>query len=306
VSELEAFLDQPDDKTSLVDLKDFHDQIEQRLDFILREEHGLRIESAMRTCVFSGGKRLRPKLVMVTARTLGADPARALDLACAVEMVHGASLILDDLPCMDNAAERRGAPACHLTFGEDIAILAAVTLITRAFQVVTDAPHIADSTKVEICSLLSDALGVKGLAAGQESDLRDMQPSADMDAVTEMEHNKTGILFEVCLQAAGLVAEATKERIQALKKFGYHLGLAFQIFDDLLDALGSREKTGKDHNQDSGRSTFATVMSSSDAEAHAFAQLQSSLAVLESAGIHSRPLMTLVKVVFSQYKQQIA
>lgn len=303
---IQTLLDQPDNQDILDGLADFHGKIEQRLQVLLNPKQGLRLEQAMHRCIFAGGKRLRPKLTLMTAKVLGLDPEQALDPACAIEMFHTASLVLDDLPCMDNANERRGAPTCHLSFGEDIAILAAVTLITKAFDVLAASEHVASATKVKICSLLSGALGVQGLAAGQETDLRDMDSCNNLDAMAAMERNKTSALFEAAMQTAGFLASADEDKMQALQGFGRHLGLAFQIFDDLLDQLGSVDKTGKDHKQDEGRTTFATIVSASDAEACALKELDQSLEALENSNISTHELTTLIKTVFSQYRSQLS
>lgn len=272
---------------------------------MLLPDDGLRLARAMNACIFNGGKRLRPKLVLLATQALGIDAERALHPACALEMVHTASLILDDLPCMDDAAQRRGAPACHITFGEDIALLAAVTLITESFRVINISSDLTAPQKVQICTIVSAALGVQGLAAGQESDLRDMVSCNDVSAMEQMEHNKTSALFVACMQIAGILAGADKPLMQALQDFGKHLGLAFQIFDDLLDNFGTAGSTGKDHRQDEGRATFATVLSPSDAEAKAKSELQHSLRKLQDAGVKADQFDVLVGALFHNYQQGI-
>jgi geranylgeranyl diphosphate synthase type II len=130
-------------------------------------EGGMALTDAMAYSLLAGGKRLRPVLTVLTARILGADPAAALDPACAVEMIHTASLILDDLPCMDNALLRRGRPANHRVFGEDVANLAAVSLLSEAFGVLSRAPGLTPVIRCQLVELLADAVGPGGLADGQ-------------------------------------------------------------------------------------------------------------------------------------------
>lgn len=279
--------------------------VEQCLVSLVRQKQELRLEKAIQNCMLSGGKRLRPVLTLVAAESLGVSVERALRPACAIEMIHTASLVLDDLPCMDDAKMRRGAPACHLAFGEDIAILAAVTLITEAFQVVAGSPTLVDAEKVQICSIISDTLGVHGLAAGQERDLRDMTACTDITEVKAMEHNKTCALFVTCVRIAGVLGGLTDTAAASLWKFGKHLGFAFQIFDDLLDRLGSVSSTGKDHKQDEGRATFVTLMSLSEAEILALEELQKGLAALEEVGMRNECVNSLIEALFEGYRAQL-
>lgn len=279
--------------------------VEQCLVSLVQQKQDLRLEKAIQHCMFSGGKRLRPVLTLVAAEALGVSAARALRPACTIEMIHTASLVLDDLPCMDDAKVRRGAPACHLAFGEDIAILAAVTLITEAFQVVAGSSALVDAEKVKICSIISDTLGVHGLAAGQERDLRDMIACTDIAEVKAMEHNKTCALFVTCMRIAGVLGGLTDTAAASFWKFGKHLGCAFQIFDDLLDRLGSVSSTGKDHKQDEGRATFVTLMSRAEAETLALAELQKGLAVLDAVGMRSECVNSLIETLFESYRAQL-
>lgn len=280
-------------------------QVEERLDALMRAEEGLRLEQAMRHCLISGGKRLRPLLVLVAAQSLKVSAARVMDVACAIEMVHSASLILDDLPCMDDASLRRGTATCHVKFGEDIAILAAVTLITRAFKVVAVAELLNDAEKVAISDILADALGSKGLAGGQEQDLRDMADCVDADALTTMEERKTSALFVACMRSVAIIGATDDAASKALADFGAHLGLAFQIFDDLLDKLGTAESTGKDHAQDESRTTFVNILTPQEAELRACAELEESLRALQSAGVVTDSIESLVRSLFASYAAQI-
>lgn len=280
-------------------------QVEARLDELMKAEEGLRLEQAMRHCLFAGGKRLRPLLVLVTAQSLQVSAAQVMDVACAIEMVHSASLILDDLPCMDDASLRRGAASCHVEFGEDIAILAAVTLITRAFKVVAGAATLGADEKVAISDVLADALGSKGLAGGQEQDLRDMTDCADMDAVTTMEKRKTSALFVACMRSIAIMSAASVDAARALADFGIHLGLAFQIFDDLLDQLGTSESTGKDHAQDESRATFGNILKPEQAEQRARSELAASLQALKAAGVTTLAIESLVQSLFASYADQV-
>ena len=295
----------PIPKWHLKHLARLKQQIEVHLNGLVQAQEGLRLEDAIRHCLFAGGKRLRPLLVLMAAESLGVRAARAIDVACAIEMVHSASLILDDLPCMDDANQRRGAATCHLVYGEDIAILAAVTLITSAFKVVAMAATLTAEEKVAVSDILADALGTKGLSGGQEQDLRDMTNEVDEAALKEMEGRKTCALFVACMRAVAIIGGQKPEAVQALSEFGAHLGLAFQIFDDLLDQLGTTQSTGKDHAQDENRSTYVTILNPKEAEARALQELEASFRALDRAGINSEPLQLLAGSLLESFTAQV-
>jgi geranylgeranyl diphosphate synthase type II len=218
------------------------------------------LTEAMRAAVIGAGKRLRPVLLISIARELGYDAPALLDLACAVEMVHAASLILDDLPCMDDAAMRRGAPALHRRFGEDIAVLASVALLSHAFDLVASAPDMPALIRTRLVAVLSQAIGTQGLAKGQFDDLRGAseQSSAAIAMTNDM---KTGALLGVAVDMAAIVAQTSDKTTQHLRAFASATGQAFQIRDDLLDA-GALEDAfiGKDTGQDEGKATLLSTL----------------------------------------------
>lgn len=193
-----------------------------------------RLHAAMRYALLSPGKRIRPVLALLTAEQLGCAAGRALAPACALEMVHAASLVLDDLPCMDDSDTRRGQPSVHVRYGEDLAVLAGVALLNEAFAVIAGAPQIPDSARVQMIALLSRTVGMNGLVGGQESDLSDWsQPS--LGALSQMHDRKTGVLFVASVEMGALAAGAGPDEMQALRAFARELGLAYQALDDLQD-----------------------------------------------------------------------
>ena len=192
-----------------------------------------RLGAAMSYALSTPGKRLRPLIALLVADELGADLDAALDPACAVEMVHAASLVLDDLPCMDDAPARRGLPSTHARFGEATAVLAAVALLNQAFAVVGGCEAIPQPARLEMIQALTAAIGRKGLAGGQESDLRG---GGSLAAVRETHHRKTGVLFMAAAEIGGLAGGATVAERLALERFAAELGLAFQARDDMADA----------------------------------------------------------------------
>lgn len=221
-------------------------------------EHDL-VCSAMREGALAPGKRVRPLLLLLTARDLGYEGAQQglIDLACAVEMVHAASLVLDDIPCMDDAQMRRGRPTIHRQFGESVAILAAVALLSRAFGVIAGAQGLSSQCKTQAVAELSAAVGLQGLVQGQFLDLSECARARSPEAIIATNQLKTSMLFDATLQMAAIAASASPQVREKLRCFARDLGQAFQLLDDLADGLGS---TGKDINQDAGKSTLVAML----------------------------------------------
>ena len=199
------------------------------------------VAAAIADSLFAPAKRLRPILGLMVAEALGADPGRVLPAACAVEMVHNASLVLDDLPCMDHATVRRGRPAIHLLHGEANAVLAAIALLNRAFEVLAEgwAGGPDPAARVDMARELAGAVGLSGMVAGQAQDLALRGRRLDAATVTFIDARKTGALFvagaALCARAVG----ATAAERDALVAYAKNLGLAFQAVDDLIDASGA-------------------------------------------------------------------
>ena len=233
----------------------------------------LKLSSAMRYSLLAPGKRMRPVLVMLLAEAAGRDPTDLIDVACAVEMVHTASLVLDDLPCMDDAALRRGRETTHRRYGEAVSILAAISLLTRGFELVSAARTISPEARSEIGGVLGRAVGPEGLSAGQEIDIaggamiaahRDGRGGLDMGDVSRSHALKTGALFSAAVDAAALGSGVSPADREALARFARHLGLAFQALDDLLD-LASEAETGKDVARDGERPSIVTLFGEKEA-----------------------------------------
>ncbi len=300
----EAKADSPDYPQQFAGIRN---QIERRLSEIAPTVSGSapRLKKSIRYSLLDGGKRLRPLITVLTAEALGGRAAAAIDAACAIEMVHTASLMIDDLPCMDDATQRRGKPANHVAHGEDITILGAISLISDAFGLISRDPGLAPAVKMDLVNALSQSIGVDGLCAGQERDLRDINQEADAEALAQLQYQKTGALFVVCLEAGARVAGLERDALNPLRAFGTHAGLAFQILDDLLDAVGHSAVTGKDQQADSGKQTYAAIMSHDEAEARADQELSDALAALEPAGINSEPFAAFLNLVLQAYQGQV-
>lgn len=202
---------------------------------------GARLNEALRYAVFPGGKRMRPMLALLGARVCGAGAEGAVPAACATEFLHASSLIFDDLPAMDDADVRRGRPALHLVFGEDIALLAGLALLNQAYAIFGRSP--------ELMGEAARCIGVNGMIGGQAADLEFCGAGgATGDCVSR--NQKTTALMRLTLTAGALACEAPEEDVRALARCGECLGSAYQIYDDLLDEWGRREFTGKPERQD--------------------------------------------------------
>ena len=208
------------------------------------------VAEAMRYTALSPGKRIRPIVLLAVAESYSAPPSRLLPCACALEMVHACSLILDDLPCMDDAELRRGRPTSHRVYGEDRAILAAFGLLNLAFGIVSGDPSVPEGMQPELASLLSEALGTRGLIGGQALDLAPTVAGRDLHALEQIHSRKTGSLFIASVEMGALLGKAPEAERQALILFAKNLGLAYQIVDDLLDATSDAAVTGKDSHSD--------------------------------------------------------
>ena len=221
------------------------------------------LAKAMRTSALSAGKRMRPLLVMLVARDLGCASPALIDVACSVELVHAASLILDDLPCMDDASLRRGKPAIHVQFGEDVAILASVALLSRAFGVLSQAQDIQPATRARLVATLAQTVGEQGLVRGQFEDLHGGARSPEAIATTN--ELKTGLLLGVAVDMAAIICHASEEVAQQLRAFALAAGQAFQIKDDFLDGKDSAV-TGKDSGKDVGKATLINTLGRDEAK----------------------------------------
>jgi geranylgeranyl diphosphate synthase type II len=196
---------------------------------------------------------------MLSAVHFGGRELAALDFGCALEMVHAASLILDDLPCMDDGAVRRGQPTLHRRFGEDAAVLSAVALLNHAYAVIAGDDCLGAETRLRLNMMLARAVGFGGLAAGQMRDLRDAASTRDEASLTSLNHEKTGVLFVAAVEGGAVIAGADSAACRSARSFAERLGFAFQLWDDLQDETSTREVTGKDVLQDQDRVTFVTL-----------------------------------------------
>jgi geranylgeranyl diphosphate synthase type II len=259
------------------------------------------VEAAIGTSLFAPAKRLRPILTLLVAELLRGDPAMVLPAGCAIEMVHTASLILDDLPSMDDARTRRGRPTCHVVHGEATAILAAFALMNRAFEILAQGwdggPEPVLRTR--IARDLAQAVGLDGMIAGQSADLEMTDRTIDFSTLEFIHSRKTGALFMASAALGAVAARAPAADIAAVVAYAKNLGLAFQIVDDLIDVVGGSE-AGKDVGQDLKKTTFVSFSGVEGARSLAEELIAASVAALEPFGRRARPLRDLARYVVSR------
>lgn len=245
-------------------LESYSDLVDSRLEVLLegQEKAVQDLTDAMRYSTMIGGKRIRPVLVLEFCRVCGGDPDHALDLACALEMIHTSSLIHDDMPCMDNDDMRRGQPSCHKKFGENTALLAGDALEAYAFEVAAGADLPAKAV-VEAVKLLAKATGPYGMLGGQIMDVEnESRDDVALDRLEATHQKKTGALIRVACELGCIAAGASKELRKAAVEYGKNLGLAFQVCDDILDVTGNELLLGKPvgSDEEEEKATYVTLL----------------------------------------------
>jgi geranylgeranyl pyrophosphate synthase len=260
------------------------------------------VQAAVQDSLYAPAKRLRPIVSLMVAEVLRADPGAVLPAGCAIEMVHTASLILDDLPSMDDARTRRGRPACHVAHGEATAILAAFALLNRAFEILaegwTDGPDAA--VRGALARELSRAVGLDGMIAGQAADLAATSREVTFGTLEYIHSRKTGALFMASAGIGAAAARATATEAAALAAYAKNVGLAFQIVDDLIDVTGRPAEAGKDVGQDLKKTTFVSFSGTEGARQLAEELIQASQDALQGFGPRARPLQELARYVVAR------
>ncbi len=220
------------------------------------------IHKAMRYSLFAGGKRLRPALCLAAADACGGSHQDALPLACAVECIHTYSLIHDDLPAMDNDDFRRGKPTNHKVFGEGIAVLAGDALLTQAFEIAAKAKGWARYPHQTLILEIAEAAGSLQLIAGQVVDLESEGKKISAKDLRYIHERKTSALLRCSVRLGGMSANCSPAQLEALGNFGYYVGLAFQVIDDILDITQTSEKLGKTAGKDqkAQKATYPSIV----------------------------------------------
>ena len=232
------------------------------LNFLKRQSKSLLV-SPMKYGAISGGKKIRSTIIFDTGKIFGLREKKLLNICAAVECIHSYSLIHDDLPCMDDDDIRRGKPSAHIKFGEATAVLAGNSLLTLAFEIISDKKNLLTlKHKNEIITLLSNCAGHTGIAGGQELDLKFENKKKSFNQIIDMQRKKTGKLFNFCLQSAAIVANKNIKVKLAYGEIGEDIGLLFQLSDDFLDVKGLKKLVGKPIKKDrkKGKSTLISLM----------------------------------------------
>jgi farnesyl diphosphate synthase len=273
--------------------------VDATLDALLPPPKGrqARVQEAMRYAIQAGGKRLRPFLVLQSARLFAVPDVRALRVGAAIESLHTYSLVHDDLPCMDDDDLRRGRPTTHIAFDEMTAVLAGDALLTIAFDFLSNAAtHPNAEVRCSLIARLADASGHSGMIGGQIIDML-ADASFGVEDVIDLQRRKTGQLFEFSCEAGPILGEASGQDRARLKAYAEEMGVVFQITDDLLDVTSTAEKTGKAVGKDAeaGKQTLVTLLGIDGARAEAQRRAQ---AAVDALGSHAARAPSLVALPF--------
>lgn len=234
------------------------------------------LKEAMAYSLKAGGKRIRPMLLFAALETYGQKAEKGLDAACALEMIHTYSLIHDDLPAMDNDDLRRGKPTNHKVFGEATAILAGDALLTYAFEIIARSDVYSPEQAVQLIRMLSVAAGPAGMVGGQAADMEGEKKTLSLAELEYIHHHKTGRLLAFSVMAGALIGGADKAETALLETYARHIGLAFQIRDDILDVEGTEEEIGKPIGSDESneKSTYPVLLTMDGAKKKLSEELQ--------------------------------
>ena len=232
------------------------------INFINKQKNSLLV-APMKYGVISGGKKIRSTLILDFGKILRVNEKKLISICAAVECIHSYSLIHDDLPCMDNDSFRRGKPSTHKKYGEATAVLAGNSLLTLAFEIISDKKnHLRSDHKIKIINLLSNCSGHTGIAGGQELDLKFENKRKKTSQILNMQRKKTGKLFNFCLQSVAIIANKNNFEKKVFGVIGEDIGLLFQLADDFLDIKGSKKLIGKSIKKDNkkGKSTLIKLI----------------------------------------------
>ncbi len=258
------------------------------------------IHAAMHYSVLAGGKRLRPILVIAAAEAVGGDRRTVLPFAVAAELIHTYTLIHDDLPALDNDDFRRGKQTNHKVFGEAIAILAGDALLTQAFILMTHTALMEDIPERQVLKAthdMAEALGSRGMIGGQVVDIESEGKPIDAESIEYIHIYKTGHLIRACIRSGAILSGASPSQLNSLSRYGAHIGLAFQIIDDILDITGDEDVLGKDVGSDQGKekATFPALYGLEESKKKAEQLVEESINCLEQFDGRAEPLREIAR-----------
>lgn len=289
----------------LLALKAASARVETALDHALPAAPGpsplARLVEAMRYAVLGPGKRVRPFLVYASGELADADAATLDAPACALEMIHAYSLVHDDLPAMDDDDLRRGRPTCHRAFDEATAILVGDALQARAFELLAEAPGLAEKTRIAMITTLARAAGHQGMVGGQAIDLAAIGQQPGLAALERMHRMKTGALIEAAVILGALAGNADEAMLRRLTRYARAIGLAFQVRDDILDVTADSQTLGKTQGKDAARDkpTYVSLLGLDAAQALAGELRDEALAALDGLS-RAEPLRLLARYIIER------
>ena len=272
------------------------------LEFLKKQKKSLLL-APMKYGVISGGKKIRSKVIMDSGKIFNINEKKLISLCAAVECIHSYSLIHDDLPCMDNDSFRRGKLSTHKKFGEATAVLAGNSLLTLAFEIISNKKNsLSQKQKNEIVSLLANFSGHTGIAGGQELDLKFENKKKNINQILDMQRKKTGKLFNFCLQSVAIVANKNEKEKKFMGTLGEEIGLLFQLTDDFLDIRGSQHLVGKPIKKDrkKGKSTLISLMGHKKAFNYAVKLKKNILLKLKKRGRNTNSLIDTIEFILGR------
>ena len=278
-------------------------KIDQFLIKFLKKQQSSLLVKPMKYGVISGGKKIRSTIIFDAGKIFNISEKKLINICAAVECIHSYSLIHDDLPCMDNDTIRRGKPATHIKFGQASAVLAGSSLLTLAFEIITDEKYLlSPKAKNEIIKFLSSCSGHTGIAGGQELDLKFENKKKGINQIIDMQKKKTGKLFNFCLYAVGVVAKKNTKDKLFLSNLGEEIGLLFQLADDFLDFRGLKRLLGKPVKKDhkKGKSTLINLMGEKKAYLFANNLKRKILRKLEKHGKNAKELISTIEFILER------
>lgn len=288
----------------MIQLTDFLQTRKQRIEeampvYIEKLQAPETLKKAMLYSLEAGGKRLRPILVLAVLHTYKQAEDAGIATACAVEMIHTYSLIHDDLPCMDDDDLRRGKPTNHKVFGEAMAVLAGDGLLTQSFSLIVNDPFSSSEKKLRIISELVLSAGAEGMVGGQVADMEGESKNLSLHELQYIHENKTAKLLSFSIISGAILAGAPEEDIEKLRKYAYHLGIAFQIQDDILDIEGSQEIIGKPIGSDTTneKTTYPSLLTIQGAKEKLSDHIEQAKVFVDSLSVPAELLIQMCDLI---------
>lgn len=287
-------------------LQDRQKIVEEALQRYLPDEDSIpqELHTALHYSVFAGGKRIRPILCLAAAEACGGDMAPVMPAACALELIHTYSLIHDDLPAMDNDDFRRGKLTSHKVFGDAIAILAGDALLTEAFILLSRAEKVrlTAERRLAVIQEIALAAGIAGMVGGQALDIRAEKIRADVAGLTDIHQRKTGALIVAAVKSGAILAGASDEKIQALSVYASHIGIAFQIADDVLNVEGDSVLMGKKTGSDAalGKVTYPSILGMDTAKVKLSEHIEAAITGIAAFDSRALPLRVIARYIMER------